>query len=227
MKIIKNDIEVEVPLGLPVTGGIKDGYQVFLQKDARQIEKHVEALTYMTAWFKPQWTEVLHPFAGLGVTAQVLDQKFKNLNHTMWERDQTCVQYVRDNTLYAIKLVQDSYVKLMQEDLIGYHAIMFDPTAGTIKTPGMTGLWHLFADAKIQLVWVTDSACSKIWLHRDHYRPELGRIVLDAEDYLQAYNDMLNKLGYTIVAAWKERDATYFVALWGRHHPSFTNIIRL
>lgn len=215
-------------MGLPTDGDVKGGYQVFLQADTRQIDKHVEALTYLPEYIFDKWERILHPFAGLGVTAQVIDQSrqargLAPIQHIMWERDEECVKYLQSRSYNAAKVV-DSYKSLGEANLAAYDAIMFDPTAGTIKTPGMVPFWKRAAQARVPLVWVTDSACSKIWLHREHYIPELDRRVEDATDYLRAYNTMLNHLGYVIVAAWREPTVTYFVAVRDVNYAPFEEI---
>lgn len=223
----KNGIRVEVPLGLPTDGEVKNGYQVFLQENTRQIEKHVEALTHLPKYVYPGWARVLHPFAGLGVTAQVLDAGCgRRLSHWMWERDPVCVDYLKEQG-YEAKLVEDSYVEINRHDLHGYDMVIMDPTAGTIKTPGMMEFWSRAQAAQVPMVWVTDSACSKIWLHKPHYMEELGRRVEDAEDYLRAYNHMLNTKGYQIVEALREGTVTYFVAIRDLNLPPFKEIVRL
>jgi hypothetical protein len=229
MQISKNGITVEVPIGLPTSGSVKDdGYQVFLQEETdKLIRQHVEALTCLPKYIWGEWSRILHPFAGLGVTAQVLDKGTgRTLDHVMWERDKECVKYLK-NQGYDVTHVVDSYKKILQEPLEAYDAIMFDPTAGTIKTPGMIEFWDRVGKARVPLVWATDSACSKIWLHRDHYRPELGRHVRDTEDYLRAYNDFLRQRGYTIVEALRETSAVYFVAIWDVKVQPFEFITRL
>jgi hypothetical protein len=227
MKVSKNGIDVEVPIGLPTDGNVKGGYQVFLQEDTKQIDKHVEALTHLPKYIWEGWTRILHPFAGLGVTAQVLDKGTgRKLKHHMWERDAECCAYLRKMG-HVVTQVEDSYKILPVHDLHGFDAVMFDPTAGTIKTPGMLGFWERAATCRLPLVWVTDSACSKIWLHKDHYRLEFGRRVEDAEDYLRAYNDFLKGFGYNIVEAMREPTVTYFVAVREMNVPSFDHIIRL
>lgn len=224
MKVEKNGITVEVPMGLPTDGDVKGGYQVFLQKDTRQIDKHVTALTYLPLFWYDGWRRVLHPFAGLGVTAQVLDQASPyKMQHTMWERDAECVKYLQSKG-YDASQVADSYKLLPETNLAAYDAVMFDPTAGTIKSHGMLDFWKHAGKSRVPLVWVTDSACSKIWLHKDHYIPELGRRVEDATDYLRAYNDMLKFHGYVIVAAWREPTVTYFIAMRDLNRSAFDQI---
>jgi len=228
MQISKNGITVEVPIGLPTNGNVKDGYQVFLQEETdKLIRQHVEALTYLPKYVWREWSRILHPFAGLGVTAQVLDKGTgRQLTHRMWERDKVCYDYLKEQG-YNVQLVDDSYKALNREVLDGFDAVIMDPTAGTIKTPGMVQFWDAAAAARVPLVWVTDSACSKIWLHKDHYKPEFGRHVEDAEDYLRAYNDFLRGRGYTIVEALREPSVVYFVAVRDLGVKPFDRIVRL
>lgn len=227
MELTKNGITVELPLGLPTDGDVKGGYQVFLQENAKQVEKHIEALTYLPKYIWEGWNRILHPFAGLGVTAQVIDKGCgRKLKHFMWERDPVCIEYL-NNKGYDAKLVDNSYFSLTDHNLAAYDAVIMDPTAGTIKTPGMVQFWQRASKGRVPLVWVTDSACSKIWLHKDHYLPELGRHVDDATDYLRAYDDMLAQYGYRIVEALRERDVTYFVAVRELNYESFKEIVKL
>jgi hypothetical protein len=223
--IVKNGVRVVVPIGLPTDGGIKDGYQVFLQKDTKQIDKHVEALTHLRDYIQKD-SHILHPFAGLGVTAQVLDSGVLTHRHIMWERDPVCVEYLREQG-YQVVQVDDSYRLLSEIDLSKYDAVIFDPTAGTIKAEGMVEFWDNAAKCEVETVWVTDSACSKIWLHKEHYLPELGRRVEDAHDYMLAYDHFLHQRGYVITEAWREATVVYFVAVRNLELPSFLEIVKL
>lgn len=215
---------VILPLDLPAKGGTKDGYQIFLQGDTRHMEKHLSALAELPKLMYPGWSRVLHPFGGVGVSAQQIAGRFPGCRQELWERDEVCYEYLKEHWEH-VRLVEDSYKELTKEVLYAHDVIVMDPTAGTIK--GMVDFWDLAAHCGVPLVWVTDSACSKIWLHKEHYVKEFGREVEDADDYMRAYDTFLRKRGYAILKAMREQAASYFIVCRDTTLPPLQNIERL
>ena len=215
-------VKIILPIGLPKPDKLTGGYQYWLQEESLKGVRH--HLTATVRAFRKHLTQrherFLHPFGGLGATAQIIDairaeKGWPSAIHTFWERDEVCVQSLQDFGWLDVNHVQDSYQKLTNVDYDNYDVIILDVTAGTIKSPNMVLIWKLIRnwidEDKHRFVWNVDSACSKIWLHREHYIPELGRRVEDADDYIRAYDEMLKVLGIRIWSAWREATVVYTI----------------
>jgi len=213
--VTRNGITVHIPIGLSM-GGKEEmtdgGCQIMLQEDTRMMNEQILAMTHFTKYICPSYERILHPFAGVGMMAQVIDKACGNKSHMMWERDPELVKYLREHGYGNVELVEDSYTRLLDSALGVYDVIMYDQMLGTIKNPYIMEFWARAAKQRVPLVWMTDSAASKIWLHRSHYVKELGREVKDEVDYLRAYNDRLAYLGYVIAEAWMEPSRMMFFA---------------
>lgn len=204
------------------------GCQIMLQEHTRMMNEQILAMTYFTKYIKEGYTNILHPFAGVGMMAQVIDRMVGAREHTMWERDKVLVDYLWDVGYPFVTQVEDSYVKLLDTVLAVYDVVMYDQMTGTIKRGATRRFWRRAHKHRVPLVWMTDSGAAKIWLHKDHYLDEFGRRVEDAEDYLRAYNDWLAFYGYVVVEAWMEPSRMlFFAAVHDMNSTPFDHIQRL
>lgn len=219
-----NGFQARLPKGLPPgpdTGIAWDAYQDFLEKGTRLLEPHILGMMKMIPPYvgDTQMLRVLHPFGGLGVTAQIIDQahvkKGKQIpDHQFWERDPTCVQYLKSE--YGDKFVmqvKDSYELLPTIDMDYWDMIVVDPSASTIKNPGIQAFWrHTIKFKRKPLIWLCDTAVGKLHLNYKSYMQELGVEVPNIEEYVGAYDAMLRaQYGYAIYVAKREDSDTYML----------------
>lgn len=212
------NFDIKLPSGLEcvLDTPVRDSYQEFLKHGERDVRRHLTAACTLIpdAVWKYQPAIVLHPFGGVGATAQIIDQSAENPNmiqHELWDRDPVLVKYLKDQ-MYNARQVEDSFqtIQLIPEG--EYDMIIFDMSVGTIKTPGVKDFWEHVADWGIP-IWFTDTSCHKIHLNYRSYGKDFGEdIEPTAESYLRAYSRWLNKRGYVISAAMREAGEFYCMA---------------
>src|SRR5690606_7954544 len=132
-------VEVDnIPLGLPIVGKkVNDGYQAFLQDSTKGIDTHFRTMVELLGKHAVHFDggdEILHPFAGIGLTARVIDDilwkaKAETVVHTFWERDEVCVEYLVDSGRYdeeedTIYQVEDSYQEVTADVLLDFDHVM-------------------------------------------------------------------------------------------------------
>jgi len=215
-----NKFNIILPIGLEETMDtpVRDSYQTFLKNSTNDVRRH---LTCLTTLLPPaikglKSPEVLHAFGGVGASAQVINQCVVDPTHIFWERDPTCVQYLRRLYPHVIE-VADSMPWLAEADLSVYDIILLDMSVGTIKTKGVKAMWQNVAQAVGKkpetVIWFTDTACHKIHLNYKTYEKDFGiPVEKSAESYLNAYSGWLEKEhNIVITAAMREAGEFYCV----------------
>lgn len=210
--------KITLPLDLEHATGAqrRDAYQGYLtpEKKFREVRHHHIALTEMlapavAALHEP--TLCLHPFGGLGATAQVIHQVNPKIKHQFWERDPTCLGWLEKTYKRGVILVEDSFPKLMTTELAPYDIIIFDPSLGSIKSEGVVEAWQYMATFQPPLIFVSDMATSKLHLNGAAYRSVFGVETWTPEDYATGYDDFLRHLGLCITDAIRDSFEMYFV----------------
>lgn len=209
-----NGYSIVLPIGLeqPIKDKVRNSYQDFLQDGVNDVRRHLTALTTMLPKHLYAGDVVLHCFGGVGATAQVINQAVPYVQHVFWERDPVLVEYLTSKG-YQAELVKDSYA-LLPTIVQRYDAVMFDPSVGSIKTTGMKEVWKALERMAPRLVWLSDTACSKIHLNADYYRKDFGgRLVKPtAEGYLAAYHQwLISEHGFGFVEAMREAQEMYAI----------------
>ena len=216
MKIkLNTGIEIEVPVGLPTTGkGFRNsGAQEYLKTEAEAAKREVQMRGVHIACQK-YWGDVhsvLHPFGGVGLMAQVIDQTLPHpVRHHFMERDSVCCQYLREQGR-SVYQVHDSYEELLKMDL-PYDLVMMDQSAATCKEPLIWQVYERLAkEPQVKHLWLNDSACSKLWLHTGSYSNFFGEEILWLSDYLRAYTRKLNVMGWVVDYVMRRDSMMYMV----------------
>lgn len=229
-----NNFDIKLPVGLPqgLDTKVRDGYQDFLRTSTNDVRRHLTCLATLLPKYarklKPN-SRVLHAFGGLGASAQMLDQCVPGLVHTFWERDPVCLTYLKNN-YERVWEVEDTFKTFPTHRLEPYDAILLDMSVGTIKTPGVKGMWSNVArwmrkDEDDKFVWFTDTACHKIHLNYTTYAKDFGaEVEKSAESYLNAYSRWLEIVhGLTVVEAMREAGEFYCV-VQSSDKPRFTSV---
>lgn len=214
---LRDGTMLTAPLKVPVGEGKgvgQVGYQVFLQDDVKNIVLHMEAINRASKLYFKDLHSVLHPFGGLGMAAQCMEQTLgQKFNHTFWERDTYCVEALQK--LYPtcqVSKVGDSF-KLLASMPKGsfdqYDLVYIDPTAMTCKKEGLWDVWAAMERDKVPYMWFVDSAISKIWLHTKTYTEFFGEAVLNIDDYFAAYDRKLRSMGLQILDLCREGTVVY------------------
>lgn len=218
-----NGFDIVLPIGLEETMDtpVRDSYQTFLKDSTNDVRRHLTCLTTLLppAIRQLRFPKVLHAFGGVGASAQVINKCIVDPKHTFWERDPTCVAYLKEQYgPLAVRDTQDSMKPLARIDLSEYDIILLDMSVGTIKTKGVKEMWQNVAAAVRKkprtVVWFTDTACHKIHLNYKTYEKDFGEPVeKSAESYLNAYSSWLEKVhNIVITAAMREAGEFYCVA---------------
>lgn len=213
------------PITLPVGWGFdekanRDDYASYITEERgwREIMHHLHALTTVLAphtvrvWQKLKHPiRVLHAFGGLGATAQVIQHVIPSADHIFWERSEKCCEYLSkgwDNVHH----VKDSMQHMTNVDLKQFDVIIFDPSLGTIMSPGIVEAWDYMCGFRIPLTWVSDFATSKLHLNGRHYaRIFDGLETPTPELYATGYDKFLRKRGRSIIEAIRDSFEMYFV----------------
>lgn len=208
--------KIALPLGLPrgLETPVRDGYQDFLQEGTTDVRRHLTALTELLPPHLYKNDRVLHCFGGVGATAQVIDQTVEGVEHVFWERDPVLVEYLRwAYPEYDVIQVKDSYDMFKEVQQHRYEVILFDPSVGSIKHPKMKAIWEHMVVADPDVIWLSDTACSKIHLNAKYYATDFGREVEPtAEGYLLAYDAWLREThGIRFTSAMREAQEMYAV----------------
>jgi hypothetical protein len=215
-----NGFAIKLPIGLETTMDtpVRDSYQEFLKESSRDVVRHLTCLTTLLPPAIKHLVEpkVLHAFGGVGASAQVVDQSIDGSQHFFFERDPTCVSYLKSKYKFVAH-VDDSMPMLATLDLTVYDVLLLDMSVGTIKTKGVKDMWVNVARAvraKPELIiWFTDTACHKIHLNYKTYAKDFGCAVEpNALSYLNAYSAWLETQGIVITAAMREAGEYYCVA---------------
>lgn len=228
-----NDFAIELPIGLEqvLDTPVRDSYQDFLTHDASLVRRHLTALTTLLPKYMGVPKRVLHVFGGVGATAQVIDQCHPGVSHEFWERDPVLVAYLREKFPNSrVEQVEDSYKFFMNlpfHTIADFTHIMFDPSVGTIKTPGIKRCWERMGDAQPNMIWLSDTACAKIHLNAKFYQKDFGtEVTPTAEGYLTAYDRYLRYWHKLHIAdAMREAAETYCVVLPGADGKQFPDPI--
>jgi hypothetical protein len=214
-----NGFSINLPIGMETTmeTKVRDSYQEFLKDSTRDVVRHLTCLTTLL----PPTIErlknpnVLHAFGGVGASAQVVDQAVPGAEHYFYERDPSCVDYLK--SLYPnVYQINDSMEMLATADLTIYDVLLLDMSVGTIKTKGVKEMWDNVSKAvrtKPEIVvWFTDTSCHKIHLNYKTYAKDFGEPVdPTADSYLMSYDRWLSDKGLTITAAMREAGEFYCV----------------
>lgn len=221
-----NGFKIVLPIGLErkVETKVRDAYFDFLKDSTRDVVRHLTCLTTLLPPElypkQPGLLKVLHAFGGLGASAQVISQVIGGVEHTFWERDPVCIEYLRSNyPFHTVFHLQDSFKPLATEDLSVYDVLLLDMSVGTIKTRGVKPMWYNVAKAVTEnpdiVIWFTDTACHKMHLNHKSY---MGDFCLSepfeptAEAYLNAYSAWLEKEhGLVITASMREAGEYYSI----------------
>jgi hypothetical protein len=214
-----NGFSINLPIGMETTmeTKVRDSYQEFLKDSTRDVVRHLTCLTTLLppALKGLEKPKVLHAFGGVGASAQVVDQSVEGAQHHFFERDPTCVKYLK--SLYPnVYQIDDSMLMLAEADLSVYDVLLLDMSVGTIKTKGVKEMWDNVSRAVLRkpsiVVWFTDTSCHKIHLNYKTYERDFGEPVdPTAESYLVAYDNWLSDKGLTITAAMREAGEFYCV----------------
>ena len=215
-----NGFKITLPVGWSYDPKAnRDDYASYITEERgwREIMHHLHALTTVLApavrligdrYSRP--LKVLHAFGGLGATAQVI-QQVTNSEHTFWERSVDCVKYL-EGKWKDVHLVEDSLKEMGGVDLSKYNIIIFDPSLGTILSPGIMTAWDALGAYDTQLIWVSDFATSKLHLNGKAYaRAFDGLETPTPELYAEGYDQFLRKRGKRIVNAIRDSFEMYFV----------------
>ena len=216
-----NGYTITLPVGMEETLNtkVRDSYQTFLRESTKDVRRH---LTCATALLPPALRKIkqhdtplniLHPFGGVGATAQIIDQTVA-ANHVFWERDPNLVEFLSTRYQDVLK-VDDSFYLLTVTDLEPYDAIMLDMSVGTIKTKYLKIIWERIGKwiNPNRFVWFTDTACHKIHLNYKTYAADFGYPVENtAESYMIAYAYWLQERGMVITEAMREAGEVYAIA---------------
>ena len=212
-----------VPITLPIGWGYdpkanRDDYASYLTEERgwREVMHHLHALTTVLAKhvgaLKPKTGNVLHAFGGLGATAQVIQHVDPRYQHFFWERSDKCIEYLQAKGWQNVVKVEDSMKVLEETDLRAFDIVIFDPSLGTILSPGIIPAWDYMAKFKVPLTWVSDFACSKLHLNgRAYARVFDGVVTQNAESYAASYDNFLRQRGRSIVDAIRDSFEMYFV----------------
>lgn len=239
-----NGFNIELPIGLErvMNTPVRDSYQEFLQEGTRDVRRHLTAACTLLPPILNKYgpmLEVLHPFGGVGATAQIIDQyhdfkKWPRPLHRLWDRDPVLVQYLNslDRPNYITCQVEDSFKELLEVGLGLYDLIIFDMSVGTIKTPGVKEFWRYLGNHhKGPPVWFTDTSCHKMHLNYKSYAKDFGSYEYSTEaqdkceEYLRAYSRWLRDVsGHVITGAMREAGEFYCVAQPGDDVSEFSEI---
>lgn len=214
-----NGFKITLPVGWKFDPKAnRDDYASYITEERgwREIMHHLHALTTVLApnlkalrYKLP--LRVLHAFGGLGATAQVIQQVEPESTHTFWERSKECCEYLMDKKWDNVLHVEDSMKVLEQTDLKMYDVIIFDPSLGTILSPGIVRAWDVMAVVDTPLIWVSDFATSKLHLNYRAYAKVFGVETPNAEMYAQGYDHFLRQRGKRIIDAIRDSFEMYFV----------------
>lgn len=211
---VVNGIPITLPLGLDYRPEERrDDYTSYLseEKGFKEVNHHLKALTTLLARnVQPNTQRVLHAFGGLGATAQVVRHMAPNSIHTFWERSLSCVDYLKKEW-DDVHHVEDSFKKFMETNLAVYDLVIFDPSLGSILSPGIVEAWgHMSHFPRIK-VWVSDMATSKIHLNGKAYARVFREPVWSAEAYAFEYDQFLRQRGKRIIGATRDSFEMYFM----------------
>lgn len=215
-KII-NGFDITLPVGWGYDPKAnRDDYASYITEERgwREIMHHLHALTTVLAPHvkKLQPQRVLHAFGGLGATAQVIKQVAPDAEHEFWERSEKCCEYLRSKKWEHVTHVADSMLLMEQINLSNWDVIIFDPSLGTVLSPGVIKAWDRMGQFKTPLIWVSDFATSKLHLNGKAYaRVFDGQVCNTPELYCDGYNKFLHKRGKRIVDAIRDSFEMYFV----------------
>lgn len=214
-----NGFEITLPVGYKYDPKAnRDDYSSYITEERgwREIMHHMEALTTVLAPHvkRIQPHRVLHAFGGLGATAQVIQQVVPGAEHVFWERSQECCEYLRSAGWADVSHINDSMKFMEQIDLKQFDVIIFDPSLGTIMSPGIVQAWDYMGKFKVPLTWVSDFATSKLHLNGKHYaRMFDGLETPTPELYATGYDKFLRKRGRSIIEAIRDSFEMYFVII--------------
>lgn len=208
--------KIALPLGLPrgIETPVRDGYQDFLQDGTNDVRRHLTALTTLLPENVFKDDRVLHCFGGVGATLQVIDQSVADVSHTLWERDPVLVEYLKwAYPAHDVVQVQDSYDEFLKVEPGQYDVILFDPSVGSIKHPKMKAIWAHMEKIDPAVIWLSDTACSKIHLNAKYYNTDFDQDVEPtAEGYLIAYDNWLRtRHNIHFISAMREAQEMYAV----------------
>ena len=225
---------ITLPLDLPHAGGAqrRDAYQGYLtpEKKFREVRHHHIALTEMLAPAVKRLHDpvvCLHPFGGLGATAQIIHQANPKIKHQFWERDPICFEWLQRTYKRGVTLVEDSFTKLLQTELTPYDIIIFDPSLGSIKSDGVIQAWEHIGRFQPPLIFVSDMATSKLHLNGAAYRSVFGVETWTTEEYALAYDSFLRHLGLCITQAIRDSFEMYFIVEPKRANVKFLPIRKM
>ena len=215
--IVVNGYKITLPVGLDYNPKERrDDYASYLTEDKglKDVRHHLEALTTVLAENIPKTTKaVFHPFGGLGATAQVIQQRAPKSYHIFWERSQTCHDYLVSKWgERKVELVKNSMEQVHKVDLSPFDVIIFDPSLGSILTPGVVEFWDYAATAAPDaLIWTSDMARSKLHLNGRSYKRVFGDETWTEEAYADAYDHFLRARGKSILAGAADKFEMYFL----------------
>ncbi len=193
----------------------RDDYASYITEERgwREIMHHLTALTtVLVKYIKPRTARrVLHAFGGLGATAQVIRQASPGAVHTFWERSEACCEYLRSKGWGDVSHVEDSMKRLKDFDLNDFDVIIFDPSLGTILSPGVIEAWDIMGASDVPLIWVSDFATSKLHLNGKAYGRVFGFDTPTPELYALGYDKFLRNRGRGIIEAIRDSFEMYFV----------------
>lgn len=227
-----NGFSIDLPIGMETTMDtpVRDSYQEFLKESTRDVVRHLTCLTTLLppALKYLDSPKVLHAFGGVGASAQVVDQSVSEAEHFFFERDPTCVAYLKSKYPFVTQ-IDDSMPMLAKTDLSIYDVLLLDMSVGTIKTKGVKDMWVNVSRAVRAkpdiVVWFTDTACHKIHLNYKTYAKDFGCTVEpNALSYMEAYNAWLNTMGLVVTAVMREAGEYYCVAKSIEFNKRFTDI---
>lgn len=212
-----NGYNISIPRGLDYDPRAnRDDYISYVEgkRGIAELQHHFQALTTVLAPavkalpVKPR--KVLHAFGGLGVTAQILDQAVPNMGHVFWERSPQCCEFLKKEWGNC-EQVEDSHDHILTVSLDPYDVIIFDPSLGTIKSPGVARSLQYMAKYKPPLIWISDMAVSKLHLNGNSYKAEFGVGTFTPEEYAYEYDRFLRSLGMCITGAIRDSFEMYFI----------------
>lgn len=196
----------------------RDDYASYITEERgwREIMHHLHALTTVLSHqvtniaSRNVKLRVLHAFGGLGATAQVIRQVDPKAEHTFWERSEKCCEYLLSKGWGNVTKVEDSMKYMRDVDLGRYHVIIFDPSLGTILSPGIIESWDYMSQFTVPLTWVSDFATSKLHLNGKAYGRVFGFDTPTPELYAEGYDKFLRSRGRGIIEAIRDSFEMYF-----------------
>ena len=212
--VVVNGFSITLPIGLAYNPKERrDDYASYLTPDKglKDVRHHLLALTTLLApQVSPKTKHVLHMFGGLGATAQVIHQIAPKAEHTFWERSESCCKYLSDEW-DNVHHVEDSFKFMKEVDMAKFDVIIFDPSLGSILSPGVLEFWDHISKFHPYLIFVSDMATSKLHLNGKAYARVFGVETWNADDYAEAYDIYLRSLGKRIIGGIRDKFEMYFV----------------